>query len=320
MNLQAPVFLALLVLIPLGFVAHRLALRRRRRYAVRFPAVATLAGLTAAPTPWRRRLPVGLLALAVAALAVALTRPQRTVDVPVEQASVMLVQDASGSMDATDVSPSRLAAAVDSALAFLDRVPAATRVGLVAYSTAPYTAQAPTTDREVVRATLGSLVADGGTATGDALAAALQALGRDPQGGAPPPESQPPPAAIVLLSDGKSEGGLDPDDVAAAAGRLKVPIYTVALGTPEGIVEGPLGEIIPVPPDPGQLRRIAEASGGRAFQVEDAGRLEAVYESLGSQLGTTARKREITSAFTGLALFALLAAVGLSVRWRGRLN
>jgi Ca-activated chloride channel family protein len=108
--------------------------------------------------------------------------------------------------------------------------------------------------------------------------------------------------------------------VAATAGRLKVPIYTVALGTPEGVVEGPLGEIIPVPPDPAQLRRIAKASGGRAFEVEDADRLEAVYESLGSRLGTTPRKREITSAFAGLGLLALLAAGFLSVRWRGRLN
>ena len=319
MSLQDPLFLALLALIPLGLLLYKLAERRRLRYAIRFPALGTLAGLTVAPSPWRRRLPAALLALAVASLAVALTRPQRSVDVPVEQASVMLVQDASGSMDATDVSPSRLAAAVDAAQAFLDEVPPATRIGLVAYSTAPYTAQAPSTDRDIVRATLESLVADGGTQTGDALYSALQALGRNPDASAPPKE-QVPPAAILLLSDGKSEGGRNPDDVAAAAGRLNVPIYTVALGTPEGVVEGPLGQIIPVPPDPAQLRRIAQESGGRTFAVDDADRLEAVYESLGSQLGTTARKREITALFSGLGLLALLAAGALSVRWRGRLN
>jgi len=319
MSLQDPLFLALLALIPLGLLLYKLAERRRLRYAIRFPALGTLAGLTVAPSPWRRRLPAALLALAVASLAVALTRPQRSVDVPVEQASVMLVQDASGSMDATDVSPSRLAAAVDAAQAFLDEVPPATRIGLVAYSTAPYTAQAPSTDRDIVRATLESLVADGGTQTGDALHSALQALGRNPDASAPPKE-QVPPAAILLLSDGKSEGGRNPDDVAAAAGRLNVPIYTVALGTPEGVVEGPLGQIIPVPPDPAQLRRIAQESGGRTFAVDDADRLEAVYESLGSQLGTTARKREITALFSGLGLLALLAAGALSVRWRGRLN
>jgi Ca-activated chloride channel homolog len=317
MSLQDPLFLILLALIPLGLLAHRLAERRRRRYAVRFPALETLAGLTAAPPAWRRRVPPVLLALAVTALAVALARPHRTVEVPVEQASVMLVQDASGSMDATDVDPSRLAASIDAAQAFLDRVPGATRVGLVAYSTAPYAAQPPTADRDLVRSTLDSLVADGGTATGDALVAALQALGRDPDAPSPPAE-QVAPAAIVLLSDGKAMGGRDPDDVARAAGRLKVPIYTVALGTPDGVVEGPLGEVIPVPPDPAQLRRIAEASGGRAFAVEDADRLESVYEALGSRLGTRERRREITAGFAGFGLLALLAAAGLSVRWRGR--
>ena len=319
MTLQAPLFLALLALIPLGVVAHRAAVRRRRRFALRFPAVSTLATIQAAPPAWRRRVPAALLALAVVALALALTRPQRTVQVPVEQASVMLVQDASGSMDATDVDPSRLAAAVDAARRFLDSVPSATRVGLVAYSTAPYTAQRPTTDRDLVRATLDSLVADGGTATGDALLTALEALGRDPDATAPP-EGAAAPAAIVLLSDGKSMGGRDPDVIARAAGRVGVPIYTVALGTPDGFVEGPLGEIIPVPPDPAQLRRIAAASGGRAFAVDDAERLESIYEALGSQLGTEPRRREVTAVFAGLGLLTLLAAAGLSVRWRGRVS
>lgn len=318
MSLKDPLLLLLLLLIPLGFLAHRLAERRRRRYAVRFPGVATLAGVMSTPAAWRRRVPPALLALAVAALVVAAARPQRTVDVAVEQASVMLVTDASGSMEATDVQPSRLAAAVGSAQSFLERVPEATRVGLVAYSTAPYAAQKPTTDRDIIRATLDSLTADGGTATGDALATALSTLGRNPDGGAAPQAGQA-PAAIVLLSDGKSQGGRSTDDVARAAGRLKVPVYTVALGTPDGVVEGPYGDPIPVPPDPDALRRIARYSGGRFFLAEDADRLEAVYRSLGSQLGTAPRKREVTAAFAGLGLLALLAAGALSVRWRSRL-
>ncbi|MEA2125732.1 MAG: Ca-activated chloride channel [Solirubrobacteraceae bacterium] len=318
MSLKDPAFLGLIALLPLGWLLLRLAARRRRRYAVRFPAAGTLAAVLAAPPAWRRRLPAALLALAVAALAVALARPQRTVEVAVEQASVVLVTDASGSMEATDVRPTRLAAAVASAQSFLDKVPPATRVGLVAYSTAPYAAQAPTTNRDLVRATLDSLTADGGTATGDALAAALQALGRNPDVPADP-NVRKPPAAIVLLSDGKSMGGRDTDDVARIAGRLHVPIYTVALGTPDGVVPGPFGEAIPVPPDPDQLRRIARSSGGQFFAAEDADRLDAVYKTLGSQLGTKPRRREVTSAFAGLGLLLLVTAGALSVRWRGRL-
>jgi Ca-activated chloride channel family protein len=317
-SLRDPILLLVLLLLPLGWALTRLAAARRKRYAVRFPAAPTLAGVLVRPPAWRRRLPAALLALAVTALAVSLARPQRTVEVAVEQASVMLVTDASGSMEATDVQPTRLAAAVDSAQAFLDKVPSATRVGLVAYSTAPYAAQAPTTNRDLVRATLDSLAADGGTATGDALAAALSALGRNPD--VPPdPNVRKPPAAIVLLSDGKSMGGRDTDEVARSAGRLHVPIYTVALGTPDGVVPGPFGEAIPVPPDPEQLRRVARFSGGRFFAVEDADRLDAVYKALGSQLGTKPRQREITSAFAGLGLLLLAVAGTLSVRWRGRM-
>jgi Ca-activated chloride channel homolog len=318
-SLREPLFLLALLILPLGFVLHRIAMRRRRRYAVRFPALGTLASLIQRPPAWRRRLPVLLLALSVCALAVALARPERTVAVPVEQASVMLVTDASGSMEATDVQPDRLTAATDAAASFLDRVPSTTRVGIVAYSTSPHTTQAPTTDRDVIRATLDSLSADGGTATGDALASALQALGRNPDA-TERPEGRQPPAAIVLLSDGKAMGGRDPEDVARVAGELGVPIYTVSLGTPDGVVQSPYGDPIPVPPDPQSLRQIARESGGEFFRVEDGDRLNAVYERLGSRLGTKPRKKEATAGFAGAGL-ALLALGGfLGARWRGKLT
>jgi Ca-activated chloride channel family protein len=319
-SFKDPWLLAGLLLIPLGFVVHRAAAARRKRYAIRFPGVGTLATVLKRPPAWRRRLPPLLLALAVAALAVALARPQREVTIAVEQASVMLVLDASGSMEATDVEPTRLAAAVEAAHSFLDTVPSETKVGLVAFSTAPYTAQAPTTDRDLVRATLDSLSADGGTATGDALVAALQALGRNPEAPPPPASERKPPAAIVMLSDGKAQGGIDAVAVAQASGKLGVPIYTVALGTPDGVVIGPFGEEIPVPPDPESLRREAKESGGEFFAVEDAERLSAVYEGLGSQLGAKPRKREMTSGFAGFGLVLLAAATALAVRWRGRLT
>ena len=319
MSLQNPLWLLVLALLPLGYLLQRLAARRRRRYAVRFPALPTLAGVIERPAAWRRRVPPVLLGLAVAALAVALAKPQRTVEVPVEQASVMLVIDASGSMEATDVAPTRLTAAVDAAEAFLHKVPKATRVGLVAYSTAPHTTLAPTTDHETLGATIDSLVADGGTATGDALAVALQQLGRDPDGAEPQAGARRPPAAIILLSDGKAMGGRDPQAVATIAGKLKVPIYSVALGTPDGVVTSPFGDVIPVPPDPASLRRIARASGGQFFAVDDADRLSAVYQNLGSRLGTRERRREATAGFAGAGLVLLLLAGGLAVRWRGRL-
>ena len=314
MSLAAPLFLLALLLIPAGLAAQQYARRRRRRYAVRFPAAATVAAVASAAPAWRRRVPAALLALAATALAFALARPQTTVAVPVERASVMLIMDASRSMLADDVSPTRLEAARDAGLRFLDRVPDKLQVGVVGYSTAPHTILDPTTEHDTVRAALTSLQADGGTATGDAIEVALERLRAQRQ------EGRTPPSAIILLSDGKTTSGTEPVAVARQAGQQKVPIYTVALGTPDGTVTGgPFQPRIAVPPDPETLRRIAAASGGRAYEVDDADELDRIYERLGSQVGSKPEKREITAAFAGAGLLLLLGAAGTGLRWRGRL-
>jgi len=284
MSFAAPLFLLALLALPAGAALHALAQRRRRRYAVRFPGVP------------------------LAALALALARPEATVAVPVEQASVMLVTDTSRSMTATDVAPDRLSAARSAAERFLDEAPDELRAGAVAFSDSAYVLQPPTTDHDQVRAALAGLVADGGTATGDGLDAALRAL-------EPPEGDRRPPAAVVLLSDGKQTTGRDATEVAQEAGRLKIPVYTVALGTPDGVVDG----MLPVPPDPQALAAIARASGGQAFEASDADQLTAVYERLGSQLGTRKETREITAAFAGAGILLLGGALIGSVRWLGRL-
>jgi Ca-activated chloride channel family protein len=311
MSFQAPLFLLGIVAVPLALAALALARRRPARYAVRFPALPTLAAVAPRGRSWRRAMPTALLCLALAALALALARPEATVAVPVERASVVLVTDTSGSMNATDVQPSRLAAAQAAGRRFLDRVPDELQVGLVAYSDAPHTVLRPTQERDPVRAALDGLRADGATATGDALTSALRALGD--RGDAAPP------AAIVLLSDGANTAGRDPAEAAAAARTAGVPVYTVALGTTTGRITTPDGRTLAVPPDPATLDAVAQASGGRAFAAEDAGSLDQVYERLGSQIGTRKEKREISAGFAAAGLLALASALFTSLRWRGRL-
>jgi Ca-activated chloride channel family protein len=312
---QAPIALLGLALIPMALVVQQAFRRRAQRYAVRFTGVSTLAGIAGATPAWRRRLPAALALLSTAALVLALARPHRTVAVPAEQASVVLVTDHSRSMMATDVAPTRLEAARDAARRFLDKVPSAVRVGAVAYSDAPDAVQAPTTRRADVRRIIDGLVADGSTATGDALAAALEGISRDRKNG------HRPPAAIVLLSDGKTTTGRDPIQVARAAGRARVPIYTVALGTPGATIPNPYpyASPLPVPPDPGTLREIARESRGRAYTVEDSGELGQIYQRLGSSIGTRNRQQEITAAFAIGGLLLLGAAAATSMRWSGRL-
>jgi Ca-activated chloride channel family protein len=310
MSFAAPLFLLAVLVVPLGWLAERALRGRRRRTALRFPATGTVAAVAPRMPSWRRWLPPALFALAVVALVLGLARPERTVAVAVEEASVVLVSDTSGSMAAEDVEPTRLDAARAAAETFLEGVPDGVRVGLVGFSSVPHTTLAPTLDRETVKVTLASLAADGGTATGDALAAALDTIEAQETTG------RRPPSAIVLLSDGATTEGRDPVQAAREARRQNVPVYTVSLGTPDGVVPGRLGGVIPVPPDPETMRRIAEVSGGKSFTAEDADELDGIYRDLGRQVGSKPEQREMTAGFAGAGLVLLLASLALATRWR----
>jgi Ca-activated chloride channel family protein len=313
LSFAEPVFLLALLALPAAVAALAIARRRARRYSVRFTGVPTIFAVATQPSMVRRHLPSMLFLLALAVAATALARPQATTAIPVEHASVVLVTDASRSMQATDVDPNRLKAAQEAAERFLDRVPEALQVGVVGFSESAHTLKEPTTDHDEVEATLDALVADGGTATGDALVSALRMLDRD--------ESDRPTAAIVLLSDGKTTTGRDPVEVAREARRLRVPIYTVALGTPSGAIPASPygGGVVRVPPDPETMRRVARISRGRAFTAGNAGELDTVYERLSTRIGTRERKREITAGFAAGGMALLIAAAAFSLRWSGRL-
>jgi Ca-activated chloride channel homolog len=313
MSFAAPLWLAALALVPAALAASIWARRRARRYALRFPAVSTLRAAVEAGSSWRRHLPAAFALAALAVLAVALARPHVSYSAAVDEASVMLVSDESGSMAATDVQPTRLAAAEAAANSFIDQLPANVRVGAIAFSSATNAVQAPVANHDAARTLIDSQSAGGATATGDALALALQLLH-----GA---QAKHPPSAIVLLSDGAANAGQDVSTVARQAKSDKVPIYTVALGTPGGTLPNPdpLGPPVAVPPDPQLMAQIAQLSGGRTFNAQSADELGSIYKRLGKELGTATRRREVTAEFAigGIALL-LLAAAG-STRWSGRL-
>lgn len=293
--------------------------RRRRAAAAAFAAPALQPSVAPRPPRWRRHAPIAAIALAIALLVVAAAKPQRTVAVPVERASVMLATDVSGSMTATDIQPSRLVAAKRAARRFVDEVPERLNVGLLAFNSSPRVLQSPTRDRDVVKAAIDSMRPSGGTATGEAIATATSVLRRS---GAETDRRRP-PAAVLLLSDGKSTSGRDAVAAARAAKRLEVPVYTVVLGTEGGTITVPRSDgstaTRNVPPDPQSLAEIARVSGGKAYTARTASSLKEIYESLGSQLGHEDRKREITSAVTGGGLLLMLVGVAMSLRWFGRL-
>jgi Ca-activated chloride channel family protein len=314
LSFGSPWWLLALLAVPLAIAGLYASRRRARRYELRFPAVSSMVAALPVVPRWRRVLPTALVLAAVAMLAVAAAKPQHTVRVALSSASIMLVTDHSGSMQATDVRPNRLKAAQDAANAFIKQLPSGVKLGIVAFSLQPDAAQAPTSDYGTVKRIVDSQVANGGTATGDALNAALELL---KQGKQTPPKG----SAIILLSDGARTVGRDPIPVAQQAAKLKVPIFTVALGTEDAVVPNPqpFGPPLPATPDPETMRQIARITHARSFSAADADRLGSIYKTLGSSLGSKTEKRELTLGFGIAGLVLLLGAAGTSLRFGGRL-
>jgi Ca-activated chloride channel family protein len=315
MSFREPLLLAGLALVPLALLAYWAAQRRRRRYAIRYPALDVLAGV--AGKARGRHLPALLAVLALAALGIALARPERTVAVEQRQGTVMLVHDTSGSMQATDVKPDRLSAAREAARTLARSLPEEFRLGVISFNTRAEQLSEPTTDRGQVLRALDALKVQGGTAMGDGLQLGISAIRAPVTGSDGRPQRL--PGAIVLLSDGASTTGEDPLKVAAEAKRLKIPIYTVALGTQGGTLRQPDGSTTPVPPDSATLDTIARMTGGRSFTAPTGHDLEAVYANLGRGLATRKEKQEITAAFAGGGLALLLAGLVTGLLRVGRL-
>jgi len=351
MTFGAPYLLLSLLAIPLAIVLWRTAERRRMRYAVRYTNVEVLAGVAGSRSQWRRYLPAGLFLVALATLCVGLGRPHVHTTVPTDNATVVLVLDVSGSMQANDVKPTRLAAAQKAINLFLDRVPSRLKVGLILFAGEPYIATPPTTDHELVRQAVGDVGAFrgfGGTAIGDALATAVQ-LGLKSAGLSAngqlaayrtvAPSSTPASSlvSILFLSDGhQTRGTLLPLEGAARAKAAGIPVFTVALGTQNGKITNFPGAGLPgygtlgggggtgaglfgLQPDPTTLRAIAKMTGGEFFRANSAGKVQAAYAKLGSSIGRKPGHVEVTSAFLlGAAILLVLAGV-LSTRWAPRL-
>ena len=314
MSFREPLLLAGLVFVPLALLAYWAAQRRRRRFAVRYPAVDVLAGV--AGKARGRHLPALLALLSLAALGIALGRPERTIAVEQRQGTVMLVHDTSGSMQATDVAPDRLSAAREAARTLVRSLPEEFRLGVVSFNTRVEQISEPTTDRAQVLRALDALKVQGGTAMGDGLQLGIRAIRTPVIGTDGRPQRL--PGAIVLLSDGASTKGADPRKVAAQAKRFRIPVYAVALGTPNGTLRQKDGTT-PVPPDTATLESIARTTGGRFFTAPTARDLEAVYANLGRGLATRKEKQEVTAAFAGGGLALLLAGLVTGLMRNGRL-
>jgi Ca-activated chloride channel homolog len=337
MSFGHPWLLLSLAVIPAALAASRLAARRRMRYAVRYTNVDVLATVLATGRPWRRWLAAGTFLLAVTTLCVAVSRPHVRRMVVSDNATVVLVLDVSGSMQAQDVKPTRLVAAQRALHTFLAKVPPQLKVGLVLFAGEAEVATPPTTDHALVNEAVDE--ADffrgfGGTAIGDAIAAAVK-VGLRSAGLPARSVSTAPPApelasyrlaagrqastlvSILFLSDGhQTRGVLEPLQGADRARAAGIPVYTVALGTtgnttlrgyPGGFPGAGTGfGRRGLSPDPRTLHAIATVTGGKFYRAKSAGAVQDAYASLGAKLGRKPGSTEVTDLF-------LMAAAGLLV-------
>jgi Ca-activated chloride channel family protein len=323
MSFAWPLMLLTLALIPVLVLSYLLVQRRRVKYAMRFTNLDLLANVVDRSPGWRRHLPPVFALMALAALLVALARPETTIAVPRDEASVVLAIDVSGSMMATDVPPTRLAAAKDAASRFVEGLPDRFGVGLVSFSTGATALADPTEEREEILAEIDGLEAHTGTAIGDAIARAIDLAPKDDDGNVPTGKDGKPLVSILLLSDGASTQGISTDDAIGLAKDAGIAVNTIALGTDEGTVTVPneLGEpqTVSVAPDRETLQEIAQETGGTYFDAPTEQDLDAVYEAVGSQVAWDEEKQEVTVAFAGAGAVLLLLASGLSALWFGRL-
>ena len=318
-SFQWPAALVLLGLVPLGAAGYVWAERRRQAAAASFGNPALVHALVGKGPGRRRHLPVALALVALALLALGMARPKASFSTGVETATVVLAIDVSGSMKATDVTPSRLAAARTAANAFIDRLPGKYRLGIVSFSDNATTVLPPTTDRLAARKAIANLRAKGGTALGEAIRRAVALVRPDTRQGFDPTPADGPPATVVLLSDGKQTAGRPAADAATLAAAAGVPVTTVTLGSGPATVEIPLQgglvERVQVDPDPATLRSIAQTTKGEFQSAPDAVALKTVYENLGSKLAHRKTPHEVTAAFAAAAALVLLLGAGLSLAW-----
>jgi len=344
MNFIWPSMLWLLAILPVLVAAYLLAQRRRQKYALRYASLSLVQDALGKGPGIRRHIPAVLFLAALAVVIFAVARPSAMVTLPSEEGTVILSMDVSGSMRATDIKPSRMEAVKEAARIFINKRPRHVKIGLVAFSGTAELIQPPTTDNDQLLAAVNRLHPERYTAIGSGIQTALDAIFEkqdqadananaqaqtpaDPLAVTPQDQQEPPPvppgsyksAVIVLLTDGQSNQGPDPLDVADKAANLGVRVYTVGVGTKEGAIIGFEGFSFRVILDEATLKQIAAKTAGQYFKASSEGDLHRIYDTLSTRLMVEREKTEITALFVAAAAVLLLAAGALSLIWFNRL-
>ena len=268
MSFGSPLYLLALLLVPAVVALYLVHHRRRSRVAARFASPPLLPNVVDREPGRRRHVPPAILLIALTALLVGLARPKAEISAARQDATIMIAIDTSRSMAADDVQPSRMEAAKAGIREFLAEAPDSYRIGVVSFASDARVVAPPTRDRELVDLALNELRTGEGTALGDAIKEAVE-VGQSVGAGSATNE-EPTPTTVLVVSDGKEDGGLvTPREATQLARERGVPVFTVAMGTADGVVEVPLAggynARVEVPADPRRCaawpaRRVAGSS------------------------------------------------------------
>lgn len=321
-DFASPWWLAFAVVVAAMAVGYVVVQRGRRKHVLRFTNLELLERVAPKQPGRLRHLPTALVLCGLLLLTVALAGPTTDKRVPRNRATVILVIDVSLSMKATDVEPTRLAAAQEAAKSFADGLTPGINLGLVAFAGTASVLVSPTTNRNETKTAIDHLTLAERTATGEAIFTSLQSietLGAVLGGG-----DQAPPARIVLLSDGKQtvpDFETDPRGSYTAAQLAKekgVPISTISFGTRYGTVDIE-DDRIAVPVDDPSLREIARLSGGSFFTASSLEELRKVYDTLEEQIGFETTRGDASRPWLVLGVLCTAAGLATALVLRQRL-
>jgi Ca-activated chloride channel family protein len=346
MTFMWPEMLWLLFLVPVIVLAYVLLLRRKKKAALRYASLSTIRDAIGAGQRLRRHVPPVLFLVALALMLVAIARPAAIVTLPTQHETVILSMDVSGSMRATDVKPSRIAAAQEAARAFVAEQPKSTRIGVVSFAATASVVQSPTHSREDILAAIDRFQLQRGTAVGSGILVALKMIFPDaefdlrsfnprreaaksaPLDAARPADNAAPKtvpagsyasAAIILLTDGQTTVGPDPIESARMAADRGVRVYTVGIGTTGGETIGAEGWSMRVRLDEETLKTIANVTRAEYFYAGNATDLQTIYKSLNTKLFFEQRETEVAALFAAAAAVLALVSAMLSMLWFNRI-
>ncbi|MBI3510096.1 MAG: VWA domain-containing protein [Bacteroidetes bacterium] len=244
--------------------------------------------LQGAPSPpivkWRTLLYILRLG-AIVLLIMAFARPQSKSEFKRshgEGIDIMLAIDVSPSMNAIDISPTRMIAAKTQAERFIDARPD-DRIGVVIFSAETFTLCPLTSDHEALKTmieTMDPATLEMGTAIGMGLAKCVERL----------KDSKAKSKVIILLTDGENNAGIiAPLDAGKLAKTYNIRVYTIGLGANSGkvlapVTQNPDGTFVQqyqdVDIDEATLMNIAKNTGGKYFRAGDSGKLEEIYNEI----------------------------------------